>query len=76
MGRGGAMRITTCANEAAGNNVRASRTASAIFFMVKNSSKGLSVSGTLHPFRHVEDINGLRGQWLRIHLEPHSQHFC
>jgi hypothetical protein len=44
--------------------------------MVKKSSKGLSVSGTLHPFRHVEDINGLRGQWLRIHLEPHSQHFC
>jgi hypothetical protein len=56
------MRITTCAKEAAGNSVRASNSASAIFFMVKEPSKGLSVSGILHPFRLVEDINGLRGQ--------------
>jgi hypothetical protein len=56
------MRTTTCANDAAGNIVRASNSASAIFFMVKESSKGLSVSGILHPFRLVEDINGLRGQ--------------
>jgi hypothetical protein len=55
------MRTTTCANEAAGNIVKASNSANAIFFMVKESSKGSCVSGILHPFRLVEDINGLRG---------------
>jgi hypothetical protein len=36
------MRTTTCANEAAGNSVKASKSASAIFFTVNQFLLGLS----------------------------------
>jgi hypothetical protein len=51
------MRIATCAKEAAGNIVRASNSASAIFFMVNRVLQGLTVSGILPAFRLVEGIN-------------------
>jgi hypothetical protein len=47
----------TCANEAAGNIVRASNNANAIFFMVMEFSRGLSVSGNLRAFRLVEEVS-------------------
>jgi hypothetical protein len=47
MGGGGPMRIATCANEAAGNSVKASNNASAIFFIMNHILLGLSFRGFL-----------------------------
>jgi hypothetical protein len=69
------MRTTTCANEAAGHIVRASNSASAIFFIVKESSMELNVSGKLQLFRLVEKRKVSRGRISRNQLEPHSRHF-
>jgi hypothetical protein len=51
------MRIATCAKEAAGNSVKASNSASAIFFMVNRVLQDLDRFRNLVAFRLVEGIN-------------------
>jgi hypothetical protein len=64
MGGGGPMRTTTCANEAAGNSVKASSKAKAIFFTMNQFLLGLSylvcVTGIMQPFRPMDESNVVR----------------
>jgi hypothetical protein len=52
------MRTTTCALEATGTSVRASKTANAIFFMVNQFLHVFRVCGIHRAFRPVEVFNG------------------
>jgi hypothetical protein len=57
------MRTTTCANEAAGNSVKASSNAKAIFFTMNQFLLGLSYlvcdTGIMQTFRPMDEFNAV-----------------
>jgi hypothetical protein len=77
MGGGGPMRIITCANEAAGNSVKASSNASAIFFIMNHILLGLSFLGFLrfHVRSGLLMISTVFGEIVAVLCKPHPHYF-